>query len=150
MHRQLVDLHKKVELLNSDAAEESVSSRHSSPVTPAESPMLPVRSSRRTVFALLYFLQEVASSKKLSAELQKGRNSTDTEAAIVPQLVDITNACIQLMGIKAQKLSQTDLAQLSTGSQYLVKTLSRVMSTTEFAKILTILIGHSSDEVRLR
>jgi hypothetical protein len=112
--------------------------------------MLPVRSSRRTVLALLYFLQEVASSKKLSAELQKGRNSTDTEAAIVPQLVDITNACIQLMGIKAQKLSQTDLAQLSTGSQYLVKTLSRVMSTTEFAKILTILIGHSSDEVRLR
>jgi hypothetical protein len=112
--------------------------------------MLPVKSSRRTVLALLYFLQEVVSSKKLSAELQKGRNSMDAEAAIVPQFAEITNACIQLMSIKAQKLSQTDLAQLSTGSQSLVKTLSRVMSTAEFAKILTILVGHASDEVRLR
>lgn len=145
VHQQLVDLHKKVDLLNSDLADESISSRHSSPVTPAESPMLPVRSSRRTVLALLYFLQDVVSSKKLSTELQRSRSSAQSE--IVRQLLDITQACIALLGIKPHKLSQTDLAQLSTGSQSLVKSLSRVMSTAEFAEILSILIGHEASEV---
>lgn len=145
VHEHLLDLHTKVDLLNSDVVEESVSSRHSSPVTPAESPLLPVKSSRRTVLALLYFLQEVLSSKRLTAELQRARSTPD--ASPQRRLAEIMEAAVQLMGIEVNKLSQTDTAQLCACSQSLVKLLSRLMSTSEFVTNVKSLIGSSASEV---
>lgn len=145
VEQQLLDLYRKTSVLNSDTVDGSVSSRHSSPVTPAESPILPVKSSRRTLLALLYFLQEVVSSKRLSAELQRVRHSA--HEALETSFADITHACIQLLRIEPLKLTQADLTQVAMVSKSLLKSLSHTMNTSEFASILTLLIGNTSAEV---
>lgn len=107
--------------------------------------MLPIKASRRTVLALLFFIQEILTSKKLSVELQRARSAA--EASIETKLVSITKACLHFVNLKAQRLAATDVTHLSAGSQALVRALTRLMNTAEFVVIVQMLLGYNVAEV---
>lgn len=109
--------------------------------------MLPIKSSRRTVLALLFFLQEVLASKKLSIEIQRDRSAPQT--AIEEKLAAITQICLRFVNIKAQRLATTDIAHLAAGGKVLVTALTRLMNTTEFASTVQLLLAADSAEVSL-
>jgi hypothetical protein len=148
IHGQLVELLHKTTAINTDQPDGSISSRQSSPSTQAESPLLPVKCSRRTVLALLIFLQEATANHKIPSAVQRAR--AVSPLAVESELRSIVTACAGFMEFKPQKLTQTDLLHISAGSQAVIRSCCTLTNSQEFANIIQDLICHQASQVRFK
>lgn len=146
IRQQLASIRQKLDQINSESTDVSVSSRHSSPTASTESPILPVRTSRRTVLAALVLVKELLSNRKLASDLQRERALSNGSAQEEIEL--IVGALVELMLIEGGQLSQVDINAIKSKVKQVLETILHLVTTEEFAHVMPIFLDHDNTEVR--
>lgn len=117
-----------------EATDGSIASRQSTPSTPAESPALPINTSRRTILASLTFLNQAISAKQLHSRVDQARGSAGQDLDVTIQ--DLIKTSTTFYTLTPQKLAEGDIAQLLANVEAFVLSVAKLLTVSAFAEVI--------------
>ena len=130
-----------------EATDGSIASRQSTPSTPAESPALPINTSRRTVLASLTFLNQAISAKQLHSRVDQARGSAGQDLDVTIQ--DLIKTSTTFYTLTPQKLAEGDIAQLLANVEAFVLSVAKLLTVSAFAEVILWSLNDQDTRVSL-